>query len=383
MKELLSNFILKVVSALSGFGTNAITSKLLGPEGRGEYAIFVSCVLLVGAFSRSFWASFTHMYPRHAEHFLMPMLILSFVSSLVCIPIALFFPTLKVFLILLSISTFAYTLLAYVEAVAYALDRSILANLTQSLPQILAFIFIFLGLIFVDSSSYISVLAWTLAMCISLMAFSGFLLRNIGNTFKLDLVVFRHLLSHGIFVALSSFSSMFLYRVDLFYIERALGKYELGIYSVSFTIAELSTILASFILVSYTGKFVGKEARSYLKLSMLVLSFLQAVLILTYAMLGKPFIRTFFGEAFLDAYLPGLILLLGLSLFRVASLIAVYLNVKLGKTRIPFYVSSSMLFLKIGIFFILVPGSLMHVAWISFFVYAFGMLVYAYIFWKL
>lgn len=137
----------------------------------------------------------------------------------------------------------------------------------------------------------------------------------------------RHFLTEGIRYGLTShLSNVFLtvlFRIDFLFITNMLGPTELGYYAVATAIAEIFLILPEAIGVSFVPILFGsvrKEGDRMVPIVVKTTFFFLFIACLSVLMFGEPFIRLFFGEVFLPAFSPLVLLLpgvVGMSLFPI------------------------------------------------------------------
>ena len=248
-------------------------------------------------------------------------------------------------------AVFFYNMVLYMEGYAYAIDDLLRANLYKSLPSIVSFSIIFVILVLLKIFDVgLVIWGWSISFFLVLLIMRSF-------PFVFDLPkgnILKELMTHGIFVALSTFISRIFYRVDFFYISKYLGDATAGIYSVSMTVADINFLLFNMITTAFMGKLVGSESKRYLKFGLLYILLMEVPFVLFLAFTGKFLIPLIFGKEFVDAFFPSLILSIAIVFYTMGSMIAIYINVKVGKTYIPFIVAIAGLFIKGIIAYVLV-----------------------------
>ncbi len=336
----------RITASALGFLTVVITSRYLGPEGRGILALFMNTVITIVAFSGSFQASIVHFVgARRKDHraILENLIFVAAITALVSTGASLIFPALLPHTIAIPLAVFFFSLVLYMEGLAYARDHLLHANLFKSLPSIISFLLIATVLILLNRrEAGTAIWMWTLGFPLTL------LLMRACPPMKLspDVPILKMLMSHGIFVALSTFISRILYRIDFFYLSKIKGDAIAGIYSVSMTVADINFLIFNMITTAFMGKMAGNESRKYVKYSLLYLLLMEVGYTIFLFATGKALIPMVFGQEFGAAFVPALILSIAIIFYTMGSIMAIYLNVRLGKTHIPFAIAIAGLIFK-------------------------------------
>jgi len=266
------------------------------------------------------------------------------------------------------------------EGIGYALDNLNLVNLVKNAPSILTFTFMLMFLSFQKS-----VLLVILSYLISFIILFLYIILKFWKFLKLkiNLKALKIFIKHGIFVALSTTTTFLLYRIDFFLIEKFYSKDILGIYSVSISIGEINFIFLSFIIAAVAGKFFSNEGKIILKKSIFILWSFQILGILFFLIFGKSFINFLFSKKFESSYLPSIIILLSTAIYNPSSIIAVYINIKIGKTYIPFIISLTSLIVKsILAFFLIKEFSILGASISSLITYTLTFSTYVFVYFK-
>ncbi len=381
ISRILTSFFLKFIGSLSGFLTIIITARLLGAEGRGEVALFLNLLNLILAFTSTFSGSFSYLVGNlkyNLDRILNFTLILT-ISFIPILAIGFFILKYPFWYYILIAFVFA-NVLYYIEGVSYGIDNFRLVNIIRNFPSVLTFILTFLLLSYkndVKLAIISQVLAFFIVFLFIFPSFIKFL--NV----KFDFEVLKIILRHGTFIGLSTVTTFMLYRIDFFLIDKFYSKSELGIYSIAISIGEINFIILSFITSAVVGRFFSKEAKSILKQSIIILWIFQLIGIILFILFGKLLIELLFTKEFSSAYLPSLIMLISTAIYNPVSVIAIYLNVKLGKSYIPFVIALFSLIFKLVIaLFLIKHFSLIGASLSSLFTYTLTFSIYAFIYFK-
>ncbi|MEO0217274.1 MAG: hypothetical protein ABIL72_01880, partial [candidate division WOR-3 bacterium] len=285
----------------------------------------------------------------------------------------------KYFMFIILSFLFA-NIIYYIEGIGYGIDDFKLVNIIRNLPSILTFIFTFLLLSY-KKDVLLAILSNFLGFFIVfLFVFPKFIK---FLSFQIDFKLLKTIIKHGIFVALSTLMTFLLYRIDFFLIEKFYSKKELGIYSVAISIGEINSIIFSFVITAVLGKFFSNEGRKVLNQSIIIIWIFQIFGIILFLLFGKFFINFLFTKDFSSAYIPSLIILISTAIYSPSSLIAVYINVKLGKTYIPFIIALISLIFKFFLAIILIKQfSLIGASLSCLISYTLTFSIYAFIYFK-
>ncbi|MEO0143924.1 MAG: hypothetical protein ABIL45_03210 [candidate division WOR-3 bacterium] len=380
VKRVFASFFLKFLGSLCGFLTIIITARLLGAEGRGEVALFVNILNLILAFTSTFSSSFSYIvgnlkYEINKVFNLTILLTLFFFIAILVFS----FWNYKYFMFIILSFLFA-NIIYYIEGIGYGIDDFKLVNIIRNLPSILTFIFTFLLLSY-KKDVLLAILSNFLGFFIVfLFVFPKFIK---FLSFQIDFKLLKTIIKHGIFVALSTLMTFLLYRIDFFLIEKFYSKKELGIYSVAISIGEINSIIFSFVITAVLGKFFSNEGRKVLNQSIIIIWIFQIFGIILFLLFGKFFINFLFTKDFSSAYIPSLIILISTAIYSPSSLIAVYINVKLGKTYIPFIIALISLIFKFFLAIILIKQfSLIGASLSCLISYTLTFSIYAFIYFK-
>ena len=379
LRRLYKTAFFRILASTLGFIIVVLTSRYLGPAGRGIFALFMNVVITIVAFSGNFQSSIVYYVGSKKRPFSPYMTVLQYLAlfvSILSLASVLIFPQLKPYSSALMVAVFFYNIVMYMEGYSYAIDDLMKANLYKSLPSIISFSIIFVVLVVLRILDVSPVIwGWSISFLLVLLLLRSFpfvLALPAGNAL-------RELMVHGIFVALSTFISRIFYRVDFFYISRFIGDAMAGIYSVAMTVADINFLLFNMITTAFMGKLVGRESRKYLRYGILYILLMEVPFVIFLALTGRFLIPYVFGGEFLDAFVPALILSIAIIFYTMGSMIAIYINVKLGKTYIPFIIAIMGLLVKgIIAYLLVITHGMVGGAYSSLVAYALTFLAFVY-----
>ncbi|MCS7245345.1 MAG: hypothetical protein RMJ38_04390, partial [candidate division WOR-3 bacterium] len=348
----------------------------------GELALFIYILNLILSFTSSFYGSFSYLvgslkYKIDNLISVAFILTLFFVVLLFLLNVFFKYPYFQFLILAFVFANIIY----YFKGIAYGVDEFKLVNIIINFPSILTFIITYLFLIYkkdINLAIVSQVLGFIVVFIYTFPKFAKYFRWN----FSID--VLRKIFSHGIFIGLSTATTYLLYRIDFFILERFLSKAEIGIYSIAISIGEINFIVLSFILSAITGKFFSEDSKRILKQSIFIIWAFQIVVISLFLVFGKFFIELVFGREFLMAYIPSLFILISTAIYNPSSIIAVYINVKIGKSYIPFLIALfSLIFKSIIAFFLIKSFSIVGASISCLISYTLTFSIYALVYFKL
>ncbi len=382
IKRVFTSFFVRFLGSVCGFLTIVITAKMLGPEGRGEIALFSNILTLILSFTSTFYSSFSYLIGslKYKLEDVFNLTIILTIIFLIFLLIIFKFISYPYFHLILITFIFA-NIVNYGEGIGYGIDDFKLVNIVRNLPSILTFLFMFLILSFkkdVQTAMFSYLTSFFIIFLYMIFRFHKFIKFNVN--FK----ILKIFLKHGIFVALSTTTTFLLYRIDFFLIEKFYSKDILGIYSVALSLGEINFIILSFIISATAGKFFSTEGKNILKQSIFLLLIIEIISIFLFLIFGKNLINLLFSVEFQTAYLPSIIILISTAIYNPSSIIAVYINLKIGKTYIPFIISLISLIIKsILAFFLIKEFSMVGASISSLITYTLTFSIYVFVYFKL
>ena len=157
----------------------------------------------------------------------------------------------------------------------------------------------------------------------------------------------RYLLISGGSIVLSSISIAIYTRINQIYISDLIGTYQLGIYSVALTLSTSWSFVVSSIITSYYASiYADDDSASSMKkasnLNRFILLFSMFFLLIFWGF-GKEVINILYGERYVGAYVPVLILSVG-TMFSLMGSVAYKYVIKYSGFS---YLSKKMIFILI------------------------------------
>ncbi len=195
-----------------------------------------------------------------------------------------------------------------------------LMSILESLQPLV--LFLFLWLVMDMNALTAAVWSWFISLlCLSLCAV--FFLKS-GFPVALNTNMQKDLLDFGFRGYLDTLFQKLLLRIDFIFVSAFIGNEALGYYSMATAAAEIILTIPNALIVPLFSFLLRTAADDKNTVTPIVLRLLITVMLISaalFALLGKVLIYILFGEAFLPAYEPLLILLPGIVFLSYVSLI--------------------------------------------------------------
>jgi O-antigen/teichoic acid export membrane protein len=363
----------KVAIFLLGIATSIILARILGPAGRGEYAIVILVpTIAIVLFNLGISDSIIHMVGSKKykiEEVFYNSIIFASILGTVAIVIIIFSLDYIKSHYLHSLSLM-YSMIALI-AIPFFLLSGYLRSIHLGMESIGKFNFLELGrsciyLLFLIITLFLfkldvlgAIISWILTTVVICFT-SIFLLRSrLTITKKYSFNNLRSQLVFGLKHYLPSISSFLHYRVDLLLILYFSDNEQVGLYIIAVGLGEMFLYIPSSVQLVLAPHIASSKSTSPSEVTTVCernLCLLMLILLIIFLQIDKILINIAFGQAFLSAYLPLRYLLPGifaLSLSKVlsadfigrgkpevttlASSVALSLNVVLNLVLIPTY----------------------------------------------
>lgn len=199
--------------------------------------------------------------------------------------------------------------------------------------------------------------------------------RNLPNLFKFSAQV-----------GLTNLTSLLNYKIDLILVEWFLGLQAVGIYSIAVALAELLWFISSAVGTAAYSRIGESAAQDATRLVLRIVQLNLALLLLAVPVLlfgaywGLPWI---FGAEYRAAFMPLVVLVLGVWIYGAASSISAYFTNHLGKVGLSALITSLSFCINLGISWYLIPEmGMLGAAFGTTLSYSLSMLVLMLLFWQ-
>jgi O-antigen/teichoic acid export membrane protein len=371
VKDVSTNFVKKTVLLVSGIITSIIIARVLGPTGKGIYAMVLlvpSMLLLLGEFGITM-ANIFYIGKKKIKRSVLSYnsLVLGLINGLFLIfAFLLIYPFIQDSVFKGVDSIYIYFILIIIP---FSLATQYLSGILVGLLKIRQACYITIiqtiintagvATILLILSGYImDLLVFSMIMTISLFVFYVLYIEKLtGFTKKFTLKSFKKCFNYGSKGYLADMFMFFNYRLDMFMINFFIGITAVGYYSISVGLAEMMKIVPrtiGFVLFPAAVSTNKKDATELTAATCRHSFFLSLILCIVATFFGKYAIEITYGEVFLPAYLPLLALLPGMLISSTGALTSAYLN-GIGKVIYSPIITSTELTINIVLNIILIP----------------------------
>ena len=363
-RSVVETYLTRVLLIGLGFAVTVIVSRVLGPSGRGLFAV-ATALAAIGVQFGNLGLHASNTYYVAKDRGLLPVLVgnslvVSFGigggAALVAFVLNAIWPQLApVHGILFGLA------LAWIP---FGLAYTLLQNLLLGVDQVRAYngievaskvaALLFLGLMIV--SGWISPeFLFIAALAGLIFSFVAVLLKLRGllpGPISFSFGVFRQHVGLGTKAYLIAFFGFLVLRIDLVMVKYMLGAQAAGYYSISEILAEnmltLPIVIGTILFPKLSGMADHQQKLQLTKKTAFVAAGLMAPLMVLASVLARPIIQLVFGKSFLPAVAPFIWLMPGSFLLGIEIVIVQYLN-SLGFPKIIAYSWLVVTVLNIGI----------------------------------
>ncbi len=206
-----------------------------------------------------------------------------------------------------------------------------------------------------DGNTYLFVIAF------SMVILSIFLYRNlnINMKFHIDMKLIWKQIRFGFLIYLSTLFIYLNYRMDQFFIKNMLGQREMGIYSVSVSLAELLFLIPGSVGTAILGRLYNIDSsqsteRKNVTAITVKYTFYICLVLGLIGMALTPLIPIVYGSEYAGACLPTLILFIGIIFASIGKVSSGYFQ-SIGNTRNHFLITTATFILNLILNYLLIP----------------------------
>ncbi len=380
-KHIFGTVLSQVFQIVLGLGTSIISTRLLGPVGKGEYAIFITAISFGALFfdfgiqsALGFLVARKDLVQNKAHGILvliMPVLVLLFALSVVA---ASRWSKLEIFLpekhdtplyMLLICLAFATTLVSqWVKGLMSANLQFKQINLLNYVRAISLFL-VFVGFYLLSEKALIVTDAYWLYLLslVATMLFGLWSYLKLNGPWRVERPTkkeFNQIFGWGGLMYASNVAQFLNYRLDFWLVNFYLGSASLGLYSLSSNLGQMFWLLPaaiSTVLLPSIAKGGTGQTKANLDRTLFMGRFLMFLGIISFVgalLFGKQFMVFAYGEAFEESAAVLIWLLLGIIPFALTKIYASFLS-GVGRQRENLIASYSGLVLTILLDLWLIP----------------------------
>jgi O-antigen/teichoic acid export membrane protein len=349
MYDGLFTFVMRMLNAACAAGLGILTARLLGPAGKGLFALpGIEAGLVVSAFSGlGSAASYFLLNRRLSRSFLAPAFasagLLLIAGAAAVVPIALLSG--QRWALLPAIASLpASAAINFATGYAVGIKRVRYSTTINVAITLLTLTLMAFGLFFVARSAAVAIVVWIAANAVvGIAAIAGVLLH--ARTLKgSESVNTREFATFSVKVGLVNLVSLLNYRADLYIVALLTSPAVLGMYTVAVSAAEsllVPTQVTALVTSPHIGSLDTKAAaaltarcvRNNVLIALLVCGALFA--------LAEPIVRFLYGTAFLPMVPALQILLVGVFAMSLSSPMSSYFTLKLGRPEVPLWLAGT------------------------------------------
>lgn len=363
MYDGLFTFAMRIFNAVCAAGLGILTARLLGPAGKGLYALpGVEAGLVVSIFSGLGSAlSYFLLNRKLSRRVLFTALSVGVVfligAGIVLIPIALLSG--ERWALLPALASLPGAAAVNVAAgYALGIKRVRFSTGVNVSVTIVTLALMAAGLFLVGRSAQVAIAVWIAASSIvGLVAIAGVALhaRRLHGS---ETVSAREFGTFAFKVGFVNLVSLLNYRADLYIVALLTSPAQLGLYTVAVSAAEsllVPTQVTALVTSPHIGSLEPKAAASLTAQCVRHNVIIALVVCAVLSLCAAPLLRLLYGEAFLPAAGALQILLLGVFAMSLGSPMASYFTLKLGRPEVPLTLAGASAIICIITSLVLVP----------------------------
>lgn len=340
-KNSVITFIFQLLIFTCSFASSVILARVLGPAGRGTYALIILVALAMQRIG-SLGIEVSNIYFTGSKRYEIRKIVLNSLESCFLIGIVLIIifagvSILEIFkhfmtmnkivgwhLWLVVLSVPLALLLAFLNNILLGKEEIILYNIITLVQPILQFLALVLFLLVMQQGLIGALYAYVFALAgtTSLVLWNLRKYIIIGN--PRDSNVMKDSIRYGIKAYWGNLAQFLNYRLDMLLVAAFLSPSAVGLYSVAVMIAEkvwmLPSVIATVIFprISYFNEQEANELTPCAARHTLFITFIISFIL---ALAAYPFIKFLFGKAFIPSVLPLIFLLPGVIALSISKIL--------------------------------------------------------------
>ncbi|MFI5305042.1 MAG: flippase [Nitrospiria bacterium] len=368
--KVLETFATRVFIIGIGVVTTAMVSRILGPEGRGLYAIAIVISAMGVQFCNLGLHTSNTYFGAKNKNLLSAQLgnsiLVSFgFGTFIAVSLWMFFQffpeiiPVKGFLLILSLASvplgLAYLL---VQNLVLGLYETRLYNRVEILNKILSVlliaIIIFIGAVRVEVLFLVGFISSIISLIWVFKKIRPYLSGPAYCSFRL----FNESIKYGFKAYLAALFAFLVIRVDLLMVQHICGTEQAGLYSVSVSLAEYAgmvpIIVATILFPRLSAMHSNDEKMKFTFLVTILIAMFVLGIALFLWVFAEPIIRILYGPKFINAKPAFVFLLPGMVFIGTQTVLVQFLN-SIGFPKAIVYVWGSCLLLNIGLNLWMIP----------------------------
>lgn len=370
-RQVTITFVTRIVAFVLTLITNIIIARLLGPQGKGVYALVLLVLNLLFIFTNMGLAAPIIYYVSKRQFplgdivsslisfvgIIGPILILTIIFIIKNYSLELLKGVNPQYIIIIILALPFKLLSSYLNSIFLALKKIKVYNFYSVFPSLLFVIFFMISLLIPKNIVFLAILSRLLAIIIASLTIMFFIGKLVKIKLRINTKFLKSSINFGLKSYLDSITNFFNYRLDMFLVNYFLSTTAVGYYSLAVGLAEFiwfvpgaaKTVL--FPKVASTDLQQAKEFTPKVCRHVLMITLIMSG---GYILFGKLLIKLVYGEIFLPALKPLLALLPGVLMLSIHKIITSDLLGR-GKPVIQAIISSIVFIMTIVFDFILIP----------------------------
>lgn len=345
LKKSLTSLFTQVIIYLAGIIGGILTARIFGPSGKGAYYLVVlaSTAIFIITKANLDTASVYLANSKKLDQKVLVSTLLTLALTVSVLGVGLFllfykfygerfFPGLPLPLILLGLLSLPFNLaILYLSGVFWSENEIIKINILQASQPILNIIGLIIAIKFLHAGVNGAVYSYLISFVITFIIASSLTIKKFGlfrPSFSVDIA--KMLYAYGLKIHVGEILDFFINRMDSFAISYYLGAVAVGYYSVSVNAEVLWFLPVSigFAIYPTVSSLSLENSRVFTQKVNRIVLFLSVCLAVFGVLLARPLVRIIYGDAFLPALTPLLLLLPGITILGIAKILKAYLNGK-------------------------------------------------------
>ncbi|MFQ5823062.1 MAG: oligosaccharide flippase family protein [bacterium] len=372
-KDSFITYFTRLITFVVQIVTGLLLARILGPEGRGEYALLVIVPTMAGIFCNMgigtsnvyFVGSRKIKLDKIISNSLtialiiggITILILNFLATEITIKI---FKGIRTDYFRLAIISIPFLLLyIFLMSVIHGRRDFVRYNILNVLrPVTFILIFVLCYLIF-KFKVLAGIIAWDFAAIIAAIG-SIFFVKNLTSLrlkLKIDFEALKQILKYGSKVYLGEVVTFLNYRLNIMFIGFFLNPTQVGYFAIVIVIAESLWFMSASVGVVMFPTVASMDKNKAAEIMPKVVRnifFVTTLMVLALSSIDRYIISLTFGEAFLPALKPLRLLYPGIAVFSVMKIISSYILGQ-GKPNVTMNISIVGLIINIALNIMLIP----------------------------
>lgn len=301
----------------------SILSRYLGPELKGEYSAFMSySSIAVIVMQMGFFKLYPSYKRSHLENnckdIFFSISIYKFLFFLIVLSLYIFLTDVSriyvvfMLVVLLNMLQGECLFLTLIDNIKY---QNIISIVVYALNMI------YILMLYLITAPSVIYVFWVLIISDLITVFLCVKFINYRIIFSLDIIhIMRKLIKKSLYPIVAALLVEINYRVDVIFLNMMVDNYYVGLYASGVTVAEMAWMIPDVFKEVLFNKTATSDNPKEVCFSLRISIFIVISCLLGLIVFGETLIRIFFGDAYIDAYLVTLLIVIGvpfMAMFKV------------------------------------------------------------------